>query len=418
MTVELRPLGVTCNLSCTYCYQNPQREAGNLGRRYDIDAMKQAIEAEGGPFSLFGGEPLLVPVRHLEELWSWGLSRFGSNGIQTNGALMNDDHVRLFREYKVHVGISFDGPGELNDARSSGSLEHTRRDTAATEAAIERLCEEGMAPSLIVTLSQMNAVGDRLRRLGAWLQQMSALGVSSARLHLLEVDNEETRRTLALSDEENLTAFSYVESLDVGHLRFDVYEDLRRMLLGRDGESTCVWNACDPYTTRAVRGVEGQGQRSNCGRTNKDGIDFLKAEQEGFERYIALYHTPIEHGGCQGCRFFLMCKGQCPGTAIDGDWRNRTEHCHVWMTLYRRVEERLLTEGLFPLSTHPRRSQVERYLLEGWGRGENRTMQAYLPGAGIVTGDSESAAVGTSHGDHGDWHGDHSDAAYNRPAAS
>ena len=60
---------------------------------------------------------------------------------------------------------------------------------------------------------------------------------------------------------------------------------------------------------------------SNCGRTNKDGVDYLKSDHQGYERYIALYNTPHEHGGCKGCRFFLMCKGQCPGTAIDGDWQ-------------------------------------------------------------------------------------------------
>lgn len=32
MSVELRPLGVQCNIKCTYCYQNPLRDAGNLPR--------------------------------------------------------------------------------------------------------------------------------------------------------------------------------------------------------------------------------------------------------------------------------------------------------------------------------------------------------------------------------------------------
>ena len=86
MTVELRPLGVACNLRCQYCYQNPQRDAGNVPHDYDMEQMQAAIEAEGGPFTLFGGEPLLVPLRDLEELWAWGLERYGRNALQTNGA--------------------------------------------------------------------------------------------------------------------------------------------------------------------------------------------------------------------------------------------------------------------------------------------------------------------------------------------
>ena len=72
MSVELRPLGVACNIQCQYCYQNPQRDAGNVPRSYDIDAMKAAVEREGGPFTLFGGEALLVPEDDLEELLPLG----------------------------------------------------------------------------------------------------------------------------------------------------------------------------------------------------------------------------------------------------------------------------------------------------------------------------------------------------------
>ena len=61
MSVELRPLGVACNIQCQYCYQNPERDAGNVARSYDLDAMKAAVEREGGPFTLFGGEALLAP---------------------------------------------------------------------------------------------------------------------------------------------------------------------------------------------------------------------------------------------------------------------------------------------------------------------------------------------------------------------
>jgi uncharacterized protein len=115
--VEVRPLGVTCNIQCQYCYQNPQRDAGNQLRAYDVDRMLAAIEQEGGPFTLFGGEALMVSKADLETLWAWGFERFGTNGIQTNGTLIDDDHIRLFKRYRVDVGISIDGPGELNDVR-------------------------------------------------------------------------------------------------------------------------------------------------------------------------------------------------------------------------------------------------------------------------------------------------------------
>ena len=329
-------MGVACNIQCQYCYQNPQRDAGNVPRAYDLEAMKAAVEREGGPFTLFGGEGLLVPEDDLEALWAWGLERYGSNGVQTNGVLINDAHVRMFHRYQVQVGVSIDGPGELNDARWAGTPERTREATAKTEAAIERLCAEGIPPSLIVTLHRGNATAEKLPVMHDWLRRLEALGVTSARLHALEVDSDDVGVVYALSAEENLVAFSSFLGLEaeLSTLGLDLFDDMRNLLLGTDDQTTCVWNACDPYTTRAVRGVEGMGQASNCGRTNKDGIDFVKAPVEGFERYLALYHTPQEHGGCADCRFFVMCKGQCPGTAIDGDWRNRTEHCDLWKGLF------------------------------------------------------------------------------------
>lgn len=410
MSVELRPLGVACNIQCQYCYQNPQRDAGNVLRSYDLDAMKAAVQREGGPFTLFGGEPLLVPERDLEALWAWGLEQFGSNSIQTNGALINDAHIRMFREYRVGVGISIDGPGELNDARWAGTLDRTREATAKTEAAIERLCREAMPPSLIVTLHRGNATADKLPTMHDWLRRLQGLGITSVRLHVLEVEGDDVRSVYALTTEENLYAFSSFAALepDLTTLRLDLFDDMRNLLMGTDDQTTCVWNACDPYTTRAVRGVEGYGQASNCGRTNKDGIDFVKAPAEGFERYLALYHTPQEHGGCSGCRFFLMCKGQCPGTAIDGDWRNRTEHCELWKGLFRSFEERLLDTGDVPLSASPERRDIEGAFLELWTAGQSTSI------AGVRRWVAErqthgAAAITATHGDvaHGDVpHGD------------
>jgi uncharacterized protein len=82
MTIELRPLGVKCNIQCRYCYQNSQRSVGNTGRTYDIERMKAALLSEGGPFALFGGEPLLIPLADLENLFAWGLERFGETAFK------------------------------------------------------------------------------------------------------------------------------------------------------------------------------------------------------------------------------------------------------------------------------------------------------------------------------------------------
>lgn len=380
MSVELRPLGVACNLACRYCYQEPQRQAGNGKSSYDLERMKAAVLRQGGPFTLFGGEALLLDRADMEELFRWGHERFGSSGLQTNGVLLDAGHVRLFRQYNVHVGISIDGPGELNDLRWHRTEAQTRDSTAATERAIELLCREHRPPGIIVTLHRMNAVGERLRDLLAWAQEMDALGVRSMRLHLLESESEEIRTAYGLSERENMDALLAFAALQprLRGLRFDVLDEMERALRGRDASTSCVWHACDPYTTPAVSGVEGQGQSSNCGRTNKDGVDFIKADRGGYERYLALYGTPQADGGCQGCRFFLVCKGQCPGTAIDGDWRNRSELCGVWMGLFTHLERALAEAGETPVSLDPERQWLEDRLLALWRQGRNSTVAGLM----------------------------------------
>ncbi len=226
---------------------------------------------------------------------------------------------------------------------------------------------------------------------------------------MLQVDCDDVQKSLALSNKENIDALLYLKSQQPKNMEYDIFTDMINMLLGKDNNTTCVWNACDPYTTRAVQGIEGFGQRSNCGRTNRSGIDYVKADQPGFERYIALYHTPQEYEGCQGCRFFLMCKGQCPGTAVDSDWRNRSEHCEIWMTLFRHFEDELLNKGASPISAQVVRFELEQYMLDGWENNDNRSMQHYLEARNWFSTDvMDKNKCGFNS--HGDQHGDHYDA--------
>lgn len=96
MTIEVRPLNVKCNIACEYCYQNNLREAKNLSTAYNLEAMKTTLQAVGHPFAVFGGEPLLLGKPALEELFRFGHQQYGRNVIQTNGTLIDDDHIRLF----------------------------------------------------------------------------------------------------------------------------------------------------------------------------------------------------------------------------------------------------------------------------------------------------------------------------------
>ncbi|MES2275311.1 MAG: radical SAM protein [Bacteroidota bacterium] len=377
MAVELRPLSVKCNIACHYCYQQPQRDVEPKNGQYDMEKMKAAVLREGGSFILFGGEPLLVPMDDLEELFAWGYQQFGKNGIQTNGSLITAAHINLFKKHKVSVGISVDGPVLLNDMRWAGTLSKTRDLSQKTHQNIKLLIDNGIVPGIIVTLHTGNALPDVLPAMGAWMRELDELGIKSVRLHLMEVDNAMVGENFRLSPAQNIDAMLYFHQLEkeLKRLRFDVFGEIERLLKADDTRTSCVWNACDPYTTSAVHGVEGDGKRTNCGRTNKEGIDFVKAQLPSYARYVALYNTPQEYGGCKGCRFFAMCKGHCPGTSIEGDWRNRTEHCDVWKALFSIKEREMLDKGKTPLSRHRNLQYIETVLVKNWALNKNPSIK-------------------------------------------
>jgi uncharacterized protein len=380
MSIELRPLGITCNIACLYCYQNMHRDAGNGHSGYDLKLIKDRLTVIGESFHLFGGEPLLMPINDLQDLLEWEFKRHGVTTVVTNGVLINDAHINLFKNYNTSVGISIDGPEELNDIRWAGTLKNTRKATASSIFNIDRLLNNNIRPGFQIQVTKCNSSLERLPKMLDWISDLDSKGIVSMRLHILEIDNPIVREQYAFTNEENVKVFNAYSEFEktLKNIRFDIFNDMKLMLSGNDNNATCTWRACDPYTTEAVKGMDGEGRMSNCGLTDKEGINFQKPEIAGYERYIALYHTPQEHGGCNGCRFFLACKGQCPGTAINSDWRNKSENCGVWMHFFEKLESDLTKKGATPLSLHPNREELEKEMLAQWSLNNNPTVESLL----------------------------------------
>lgn len=338
MSIEVNPVGIKCNLGCKYCYQDPMRDAGQFGAQMDIDKMIAALDKAGQSFTVFGGEALLTPLPTLERLFKYGYERYGTNAIQTNGALITDSHLELFRLYNVHVGFSMDGPAALNDLRWAGSLEKTRAATEQSHRNLYTILRRGeLQVSLICTLHRRNGVGQGLETLKSWFNMLGSMGLKWARLHLLEVDSKDMEGE-SLTTDEAFQAIIELEGQKHG-IYIDMFSEIPAMLRGDRFSPTCIWTGCDPFKTGAVHGINPDGTLANCGRVNKDGINWLKPDTGRNERYHALINTPQEYGGCKGCRYFPICNGECPGESAD--WRNKTRHCELLKKLFAYYEEKV-----------------------------------------------------------------------------
>jgi uncharacterized protein len=124
-----KPIGPLCNLDCRYCYylekereypaEEPFRMPDDLLEEYIV----QHMAAAPGPeimFSWHGGEPTLLGVDYFRKIVDLQRNHLPpgrriSNGIQTNGFLLDEEWARFFALERFRVGLSIDGPAALHD---------------------------------------------------------------------------------------------------------------------------------------------------------------------------------------------------------------------------------------------------------------------------------------------------------------
>lgn len=121
-TTLLIKLTGACNWSCTYCYDYNRGRFRKSLRLEDVAGTIEAIVGRHGRISIMfhGGEPLLQ-FAELKRIVAFarscaqvagGAARFS---LQTNGALISTDVIDFLDTHSFDVGMSIDGPPEIND---------------------------------------------------------------------------------------------------------------------------------------------------------------------------------------------------------------------------------------------------------------------------------------------------------------
>jgi uncharacterized protein len=120
-----------CNLKCDYCYfffggdetwkshppLVPRRVIEDLGAFAARAARNHHLQTITLIFH--GGEPLLMSALRFaamcDVLRGYEAGFRFAFGLQTNGVLVDEQWIALFERYQVSVGISLDGPADIND---------------------------------------------------------------------------------------------------------------------------------------------------------------------------------------------------------------------------------------------------------------------------------------------------------------
>jgi uncharacterized protein len=178
-----KPAGPRCNLRCVYCYYIGKEASLPRGPgRLPLDVLERYIDqrfrASRGPvvhFEWHGGEPTLAGLEYFRAIVRMQRAhlppgRTVSNGLQTNGCILNGAWADFLAKERFSVGLSLDGPADLHDAfrrSADGAATHSR-----VVHAHALLRERGVFVNVLCVLHARNAaqpdrVYDFFRDLGA-----------------------------------------------------------------------------------------------------------------------------------------------------------------------------------------------------------------------------------------------------------
>ena len=121
ITFLIKPASSLCNLACSYCFYgdvSSNRECASMGvmkestSRVLIDKAL-SFEVKKINFCFQGGEPLIAGIAYFEKFIAFveekKSSKIISYSLQTNGVLIDDRWISLFKKYDFLIGISLDG---------------------------------------------------------------------------------------------------------------------------------------------------------------------------------------------------------------------------------------------------------------------------------------------------------------------
>ncbi len=333
-----------CNYQCDYCYESGLPTQELLDMVMLKQAIKDAYAQDRGDLVFHGGEFLLLSKAQIRELFQLAFDLKGSINIQTNGSLLDDEIIQMMVEYKASVGLSLDGPWPLNASRGCGGIDARKTQYEQVMLNIDKLIVAGICPGVITVVHNRHMGAENIGVYKTWMIGLCERGIQGS--HNL-IQRPSDTSGLVPTSADTLEWYKSMADVILGNARYQwqPYRNIVDALLGL-GLGVCSFSRCDIYHASAAIEIKGDGSVTSCSRSLSSGKLHLRAAEYSKVRAEILAQIPREHGGCHGCRYWKICNGLCPGTALDGDWRNRSEQCDVYYGLYAHIENRL--RGLMP----------------------------------------------------------------------
>lgn len=313
-----------CNYRCKYCFYfegaTPPKarlswEKAKLGIDWFFNQLdiKQGLEKR---IQFYGGEPLLNYdlvakilnyVSHKNALKRWRKFSFNLSVI-TNGSLIDEKWIELFKEHGVHVSISLDGKKEINDRMRVDSSGKGASDR--TFKGIRLLNAHGIEPNIAITLNQYNL--GKLAEQVRWIDRNFKIG-SIGFSHFIPIEGKSVKGiTKDRLVKDCSRAFDKL-------FKWDLFEVEMMKRWKHFIDKTPPPFSCPGHFSQAVLLPDGRiGPCQMYALTGKQ-FEVLKSPKQRlvsglWKRWRSSSHF-FEDRCIYECNLFMLCGGACPYVA-------------------------------------------------------------------------------------------------------
>lgn len=405
-------MSLLCNLACDYCYQWPIKPKEE--QDIDYDAVEQKIREvhteTGSKIVLHGGEPLYQDKRVIERFLKLSHELSGCGSIQTNGTLIDEELIDMFKRYKVGVGVSIDGPWPLNELRGRGTKQERKQQTALALKNIDRLLDAEVPTSIIAVIHKKNATGDRIETMKQWVLNLHKKRISGRLNPLCSTDPE-----LELTPMEAVHFYNEMFDFMMEHdiTGWSPFRDMINAVVG-DSNVVCVFRPCDPYFTPSATSILKDGSVGVCLRLYQDDGKMYRR----LDKFNDIRSKILSQTDCKDCIYWKLCYGGCTGMAENFDWRNKDRYCEMYRSLFSRIVHMAQFMGT-GIADSRQDDETDVSLKDGWDGIEHNdkgirhvdsdARKRPRASRGPPTRHSDSH-LDREHGDHMDAKGSHSDS--------
>jgi len=322
-SLQIKPVGSFCNLSCKYCYVNPFK-TGSLeimGENIWKKIIKECLNINPEPvITWHGGEAMIAGLDFYRKVYDFvelnkKTGQKVRQVIQTNATLVTEEFASFFKKARFEIGVSIDGPEHIHDMNrinlnGSGSFKSVMNGLKILRIA-------GLDPSVIVTVTS-----DTLRFSSEVFKFLVAQKFKSIKYspvfdyssNAFSITNEQWFHYLSIVLDEWVTN----GDADISVLDLDeviAWLDPNRSHPMCSSSQTCMrWVSIDPngnmYPCAYFR------SSLPYGNIITSSLKDVKNCQE-YLRFKELFRDQPKK--CRECEFFKVCGNGCPAIRVTGN---------------------------------------------------------------------------------------------------